>query len=120
MRVGKYFQAGCTACLSHSHSMQQCLVICLLFDAFWNVIRRMYFIISPCGEVNITPAPAPSVRLDPSKCMCHVLDKSGGPVFCSSVHSATNSDKICDLIAFLSSYVMSRGEVLFPKGRHVP
>src|SRR5215213_5628011 len=86
-----------------------------LLDAFGNVIRRTYFNLSPSGDSNITPAPAPSKLLDPSKFMVQVLDKSGGPVFCSSIHSAMKSGKTCDFIVFLFSYVMSRGESSIPQ-----
>jgi hypothetical protein len=30
------------------------------------------------------------------------------------------SDSICDLMAFLFSYMISRGKFLFPTGRHAP
>jgi hypothetical protein len=42
------------------------------------------------------------------------LDKSGAPVLCNSNHSAVKSGKICDLITFLFSYVMSMGDNSIP------
>ena len=39
-----------------------------LFEAV-NYIRRIYFSLSPWGDVSMTPAPAPSFLLDPSKCI---------------------------------------------------
>ncbi|KAK1663645.1 hypothetical protein QYE76_051804 [Lolium multiflorum] len=95
--------AEADAAASRENSMLQLLTDASLdmADAFGNVIRRTYFNLSPSGETNITPAPAPSNLLDPSKFMVQVLDKSGGPVFCSSIHSAMKSGKTCDFIAFL-------------------
>jgi hypothetical protein len=43
-----------------------------------------------------------------------MLDKSGGPVFYNSSHSAVKSGSTWDLMAFLFSYVMSIGESLIP------
>ncbi|KAK1603301.1 hypothetical protein QYE76_007661 [Lolium multiflorum] len=113
--------AEADAAASRENSMLQLLTDASLdmADAFGNVIRRTYFNLSPSGETNITPAPAPSNLLDPSKFMVQVLDKSGGPVFCSSIHSAMKSGKTCDFIAFLS-YLMSRGESSIPQRRHDP
>jgi hypothetical protein len=71
--------------------------------------------LSPCGDINTTLAPAPSTLLDPSKYIVQMLHRSGGPVFCNSSHYAVKSGKICDLIAFLFSYVMSRGEISIPQ-----
>ncbi|KAK1605960.1 hypothetical protein QYE76_029633 [Lolium multiflorum] len=87
--------AEADAAASRENSMLQLLTDASLdmADAFGNVIRRTYFNLSPSGETNITPAPAPSNLLDPSKFMVQVLDKSGGPVFCSSIHSAMKSGK---------------------------
>jgi hypothetical protein len=90
-----------------------------LLDALGKLICNTYFILSPCGDINTTPAPAPLTHLEPSKYMVQTLDKLGGPVFCNSSHSAVKSSKICDLIAFRFSYIMSRGKVLFPTRRHV-
>ncbi|KAK1694535.1 hypothetical protein QYE76_011232 [Lolium multiflorum] len=88
--------AEAAAATSRENSMLQLLIDASLdmADAFGNVIRRTYFNLSPSGDTNITPAPAPSNLLDPSKFMVQVLDKSGGPVFCSSIHSAMKSDNM--------------------------
>jgi hypothetical protein len=77
--------------------------------------------LSPCGDIKTTPAPAPWTLFDPSKYIVHTLDKFGGPVFCSSSHSAVKSSNTWDLIAFRFSYVMSRGDSLIPhkETRHV-
>jgi hypothetical protein len=48
------------------------------------------------------------------KYIIQTLDKSGGPLLYNSNHSAVKSGKICDLIAFLFSYVMSMGDNLIP------
>jgi hypothetical protein len=105
----KDFVASCTASFGHPHTVQHGLVFGLLFDACGRLIRNTYFNLSPCGDINTTPAPAPSTLLDPSKYIVHTLDKSGGHVFRNSSHSAMKSGRICDLMAFLFSYVMSRG-----------
>jgi hypothetical protein len=88
-----------------------------LFDAYGKLIRNIYFSLSPCGHISITPTPAHSTLLDPSKYIVHTLDKSGGPVFCNSRHSAVKSGKICDFMPFLFSYVISRGRFRFPTRR---
>jgi hypothetical protein len=54
--------------------------------------------------------------LDPSKYIVQTLDKSGGPVFCNWSHYVVKSSNICDLMAFLFSYVMSRGDFYSPQG----
>jgi hypothetical protein len=54
--------------------------------------------------------------LDPSKYIIQTLDKLGGPVFCNSSHSAVKSCSICELMAFIFSYVMSRGNFYSPQG----
>jgi hypothetical protein len=74
----------------------------------------MYFSLSPVGDIRTTLAPAPWILLEPSKYIVHTLDKSGGPVLCNSNHSAVKSGKIWDLIAFLFSYVMSKGDNSIP------
>ncbi|KAK1686176.1 hypothetical protein QYE76_047024 [Lolium multiflorum] len=97
--------AEADAAASRENSMLQLLTDASLdmADAFGNVIRRTYFNLSPSGDTNITPAPAPSNLLDPSKFMVQVLDKSGGPVFCSSIHSAMKSgSKNAAKVAFWS------------------
>src|SRR3954462_5369156 len=50
-----------------------------------NFIQRTYFILSPCGDVSMTPAPAPASRLEPSKCIVHDCVMSG--VFCGEIKS---------------------------------
>jgi hypothetical protein len=90
-----------------------------LFDACGKLIRNTYFSLYPCGDISTTPALAPSNLLDPSNYIVQTPDKSGGPVFCSSSHSAVKSVRICDLMAFLFSYVISRGKFRFPIRRHV-
>ncbi|KAK1647346.1 hypothetical protein QYE76_065151 [Lolium multiflorum] len=74
--------AEADAAASRENSMLQLLTDASLdmADAFGNVIRRTYFNLSPSGETNITPAPAPSNLLDPSKFMVQVLDKWGSRV----------------------------------------
>jgi hypothetical protein len=52
----------------------------------------MYFSLSPCGDISTTPAPAPSTLLDPSKYIVQTLERSGGPVFYNSSHSAVKSN----------------------------
>jgi hypothetical protein len=74
--------------------------------------------LSPWGDISTTLAPAPSTLFEPSKYIVHTLDRSSGPMFCNSSHSAVKSGRIWDLIAFLFSYVMSRGEVQFPTRIH--
>jgi hypothetical protein len=70
--------------------------------------------LSPCGDIRTTPAPAPWILFESSKYIVHILDKSGGPALCNSNHSAVKSGRICDLIAFHFSYVMSRGDSSIP------
>jgi hypothetical protein len=70
--------------------------------------------LSPCGDIKTTPAPAPWTLFDPSKYIVQTLDRSGGHVFCSSNHSAVKSGSTWDLIAFLFTYVISRGESSIP------
>jgi hypothetical protein len=70
--------------------------------------------LSPCGDIKTTPAPAPWTLFDPSKYIVHTLDKSGGPVFCSSSHYAMKSGSTWDLIAFRFSYMMFRGDSSIP------
>jgi hypothetical protein len=82
-----------------------------LLDAHGKIIRSTYFSLSPCGDISTTPAPAPLTLLDPLKYIVQTLDRSGGPVFCNSSHSAMKSGKTWDLMAFLFSYVMSKGEI---------
>jgi hypothetical protein len=81
-----------------------------LLEAWGKLILSIYFNLSPCGDIRTTPAPAPWILFDPSKYIVHTLDKSGGPVFYNSSHSAVKSGKTWDLIAFHFSYVMSRGD----------
>jgi hypothetical protein len=74
----------------------------------------MYFSLSHCGDISTTPALAPPTLLDPSKYIVQTLDRSGGLVLCNSSHYAVKSDKTWDLMAFLFSYVMSKGEISIP------
>ncbi|KAK1645486.1 hypothetical protein QYE76_063291 [Lolium multiflorum] len=111
--------AEADAAASRENSMLQLLTDASLdmADAFGNVIRRTYFNLSPSGETNITPAPAPSNLLDPSKFMVQVLDKSGGPVFCSSIHSAMKSVGFRfarDMFIFLNVSAYMRFKLLPP------
>jgi hypothetical protein len=76
--------------------------------------------LSPCGDIRTTPAPAPWTLFDPLKYIVHTLDRSGGPVFCNSGHSAVKSSRTCDLIAFCFSYVMSRGDNSIPHQETCP
>jgi hypothetical protein len=85
-----------------------------LLDACEKLIYNMYFSLSPCGDISTTPAPASSTLFDPSNYIVQTIDKSGCPVFCNSRHSAVKSGKTWDLMAFLFSYVMSKGESLIP------
>jgi hypothetical protein len=85
-----------------------------LLEACGKLILRTYFNLSPCGDIKTTTALAPWTLLEPSKYIIQTLDKSGGPVLCSSGHSAMKSGKICNLIAFLFSYVMSMGDNSIP------
>jgi hypothetical protein len=66
------------------------------------------------SDIRTTPAPAPWTLFDPSKYIVHTLDRSGGPVFCNSSHSAVKSGNTCGLIAFRFLYVMSRGDNSIP------
>jgi hypothetical protein len=86
-----------------------------LFDACRKLIRSTYFSLSPCGHINTTPAPTPSALSEPSKYIVQTLNKCH--VFCNAIHSAVKSGRIYDLVAFLFSYVMSRGKFLFPRRR---
>jgi hypothetical protein len=70
--------------------------------------------LSPCGDIRTTPTPAPWILFDPSKYIVHMLDRSGGPVFCTSGHYAVKSGNTWDLIAFRFSYVMPRGDNSIP------
>jgi hypothetical protein len=74
----------------------------------------------PCGDIRTTPAPAPWILFEPSKYIVHTLDKSGGPALCNSNHSAVKSGRICDLIAFYFSYMMSRGDSSIPHKETCP
>jgi hypothetical protein len=85
-----------------------------LLEACGKLILNTYFSLSPCGDINTTHVPTPSALFDPSKYIVQTLDRSGGHVFCNSSHSAVKSGKTSDLMAFLFSYVMSRGESLIP------
>jgi hypothetical protein len=85
-----------------------------LLEACGKLILNTYFSLSSCGDINTTPALDPLTLFDPSKYIVRTLDRSGGPVFCNSNHSAVKSGKTWDLMAFLFSYVMSRGESLIP------
>jgi hypothetical protein len=80
-------------------------------EACEKFILSIYFSLSPCGDIMTTPALAPWTLFDPLKYIVQTLDKSSGHVFCNSSHSAVKSGKTWDLMAFLFSYVMSRGEV---------
>jgi hypothetical protein len=91
-----------------------------LFDVCGKLIRSTYFNLSPHGDISTTPAPAPSTLLDLSKYIVYTLDKLGGPVLCNSSHSVLKSGRICDLMAFLLSYVMSKGEILIPHKETCP
>jgi hypothetical protein len=55
--------------------------------------HQLYFNLSPCDDISNTLAPAPSTLLDPLKYIVQTLDKSGGPVFYNSSHSAVKSGK---------------------------
>jgi hypothetical protein len=68
----------------------------------------------PCGDIRTTPAPVPWTLFDPSKYIVYTLDRSGGPVFYNSSHSAMKSGNIWDLTAFRFSYMMSRGDNSIP------
>jgi hypothetical protein len=62
-----------------------------LLEACGKIILNTYFNLSPCGDIKTTHAPAPWTLFDPSKYIVHTLDKSGGPMFCNSSHSAVKS-----------------------------
>jgi hypothetical protein len=98
--------------------MQHGLYSGSLLDACGKLIYSVYFNLSPCRDISTNPAPMPSTLLDPSNYIVHTINKSGGPVFCSSSHSAVKSGKISDLTAFLFSYVMSNREISIPTRRH--
>jgi hypothetical protein len=85
-----------------------------LLEACGKLILKMYFNLSPWGDIKTTHAPAPWTLLEPLKYIVQTLDKSGGPVLCSSSHSAVKSGKTCDLIAFLFLYVMSMRDNSIP------
>jgi hypothetical protein len=85
--------------------MQHGLYSGSLLDACGKLIYSAYFNLSLCRDISTNPAPMPSTLLDPSNYIVHTINKSGGPVFCSSSHSAVKSGKISDLTAFLFSYV---------------
>jgi hypothetical protein len=91
-----------------------------LLEAWGKLILSTYFNLSPCGDIRTTPAPAPWTLFYPSKYIVHTLDRSGGPVFCNSSHSALKSGKTCDLIAFHFSYVISRGDNSIPHKETCP
>jgi hypothetical protein len=52
--------------------------------------------------------------LDPSNYIIQTIDISGGPMFCNFSHPVVKSGRICDLMDFVFSYVMSRGEISIP------
>jgi hypothetical protein len=85
-----------------------------LLDACGKLICSTYYSLSPCGNISTTPALAPSILLDLSKYIVQTLDKSGGLLLCNSSHSAIKSGRTWELMAFLFSYVMSKGESSIP------
>ena len=48
-----------------------------LLDAFFQFILSTYIMLSPLGDVNMTPVLAPSFRFDPSKYMVQLFDICG-------------------------------------------
>jgi hypothetical protein len=83
-------------------------------EACEKLILNTHFSLSPCGDINTTPAPAPLTLFNQSKYIVQTLDRSGGHVFCSSNHYAIKSGKTWDLMAFHFSYMISREEILIP------
>jgi hypothetical protein len=105
MRYGYIFTSGV---LPTAHC------ICRMGSHIRCAAGKLFLVVSPCGDIKTTPAPAPWTLFNPSKYIVQTLDKSGGPVFCNSNHSAAKSSNTLDLMAFLFSYVMSKWESSIP------
>src|SRR3954467_11994208 len=80
-----------------------------LFDGRGKFILSTYFILSPCGDISMTPTPAPEFLLEPSKYMVHVPEVSGADGIWASIQSTRKSGRTWDFMAVRLTYVIPLG-----------